>query len=147
MIIKKFKESYTMKRNIWQTFKNACVIFSAIILAFYFIGRIFLPNMSITPTATIVFFAFSIALAFVNEIFFIERLPLIVKCILHFFAALALTIVCFALSGKFAENGPAILILSFAFAVIYWIGASIALIVSGVKNKNKNKEQKYEKMF
>ena len=147
MIIKKFKESYTMKRNIWQTFKNACVIFSAIILSFYFIGRILFPNLSITPTATIVFFVLSIALAFVNELFFIERFPLIVKCILHFFATLALIIISFAVSGKFAEFGPAILIISFAFSVLYWIGAAIALIVNGARSKKKNKEQKYEKMF
>ena len=136
-----------MKRNLWQTFKNACVIFTAIIFFFYIIGIVFFPNLIPSLSTIGVFFGFSLVLAFVNEIFFINKFSLIVKCILHFFATLALILLSLAVSGKFVSNGAAILILSFAFAILYWIGASIALIINGASGKKKNIEQKYDRIF
>lgn len=147
MIIKNIKEAYTMKRNLWQTFKNACVIFTAIIFFFYLIGLIFFPDMIPSLSTIGVFFIFSLALAFVNEIFFVKKFSFIVKCLLHFFATLALILLSLAISGKFASSGFAILILSFVFAILYWIGASIAIIINGATKKKKNTEQKYDRMF
>ena len=146
IILKNIKEEYTMKRNLWQTFKNACVIFSVIIFI-YLIGLTFV-NTKIQDITTIVFlFFFSLVISFINEIFFVKRFSLIIKLIIHFFSTLAVILIGLAVSGKFAENGFAIIILSFAFAVIYWIGASVALIINGAKGEKKNTEQKYDKMF
>ena len=135
-----------MKRNLCQTFKNACVIFSAIIFI-YLIGLTFV-NTKIQDITTIVFlFLFSLIVSFINEIFYTKKFSLIIKLIIHFFSLLAVILIALAVSGKFAENGFAIIILSFAFAVIYWIGASVALIINGATGKKKNTEQKYDKMF
>ncbi len=135
-----------MKRNFWQIFKNACVIFTAIIFI-YLIGLTYMSS-KIQDITTIVFlFVFSLVISLINEIFFVKNLSLIVKLIIHFFAIVAVLLTTLGVSGKFAENGFAILILTFAFAVVYWIGATVALIVNSVLNKKKNKEQKYETMF
>lgn len=135
-----------MKRNFWQTFKNACVIFTAIIFI-YLIGLTFMNN-KIQDITTIVFlFLFSLVISLINEILFVKKFTLIIKLILHFFATLAVILIGLAVSGKLASNGFAIIILSFAFAVVYWIGATVALIANGAKGKKNNTEQKYDKMF
>lgn len=136
-----------MKRNLWQTIKNSCVIFTLIILLFYVLGVALFPKMIPSLTTIGVFFLFSIALAFINEIFFAPKLSLVVKCVIHFFATLALILISFAVTGKFAQSGAVIIILSFIYAIMYWIGAAIALIVNGKGKKKKNTEKKYEKMF
>ena len=136
-----------MKRTAWQTIKNSCVIFTVITLLFYTLGLTISKNMIPTIGNIVAFLGFSIGLAFINEIFFVKKLNMIVRLILHYFASGALVLLLFALAGAIEASGPMTIIIMFAYSLLYWIFGVIALIINKSVASKKNSSEKYESML
>lgn len=136
-----------MKRSVWQTIKNSCVIFTVITLLFYTLGLTISKDMIPTIGNIVAFLGFSLGLAFINEIFFIKKLSMVVKLILHYFATGALILLLFAIAGAIDASGPMTIIFMFAYSVLYWIGGIIALIINKSVSSKKNDNEKYESML
>ncbi len=136
-----------MKRSVWQTIKNSCVIFTVITLLFYTLGLTISKDMIPTIGNIVAFLGFSLGLAFINEIFFIKKLSMVVKLILHYFATGTLVLLLFAIAGAIDASGPMTIIIMFAYSVLYWIGGIIALIINKSVSSKKNDNEKYESML
>lgn len=127
--------------------KNGCVIFAVITLLFYSIGGIvsgaeqeFIPKLA----HIWMFFAFSVLLAFANEILKSEKFGIAARLGIHFISTAAIYFVTVVLCGGYIKNGAQTVVALTLFAVLYFIFAILYLIFTP---KKKKAQKKYEKMF
>ena len=104
-------------------------------------GQSFIPSL----THIWLFFAFSVLLAFANQILKSDRIGVAARLGIHFVCCAAIYFVTVVLCGGYIKNGAQTVVALTLFAVVYAIFAVLYLIFAP-KKKEKEK-QKYEKMF
>lgn len=133
-----------------QTVKNGCVIFTIITIISYALGTLLsFDNKAFIPTLKwiILFFVFSIVLAFANLLLGNKKISVGTRLGLHFLASATLYFVCVVLCGGFITSGAQTLIAMTFYIVLYLIFAALYAISSSGKRRKKNKTEKYESMF
>lgn len=139
-----------MKKRLWNSIKNGCVLFSVVTLITYTIGALisssdkaYIPSLK----SVYLYLFFSVVFAITCEIFRCDTIKLGLRIFLHYLSYAALCFLVIVLGGGFSESGFITLIIMFALTLIY---AAVALIVFSVisrKRKVKNEEEEYTSVF
>ena len=95
----------------------------------------------------IVLFAFSLVMAFAQDILFVKRLSFPVRLLLHFLVTMAALFVLFSIVTNDLSNATRMVFLLSGAAAVYAVGAAAALIVRAVRGGHKTDGKEYTPMF
>ena len=133
---------------LYETLKSACLIFTLIVFAFYILGNAISSEVQVlTLTNLTLFFAFSIWFALSNNLLKSNKLNVFLRVSLHFLSTVAGFFVIFVYVPGNTQNGSRAFILTVAFAALYIVFATIALAISGLRNKKKNENEEYKSVY
>lgn len=133
----------------------ACLIFTAITLVFTGIVT-FLGDMALTasmqlpgPTfsSLVGFFAYSLLISAINQIFYVKSLGFGLKLLLHYIGFIGSFLVIFLLILSDGSRTVGALILAAALTVFYLIGAAVAVAIRHVKKNAEDEKKTYKNMF
>ena len=138
-------------QKLWQILRRGTIYETGILIVFYlfsFVLPMEQPGISARNFFLILFFSMIFSLA--QEIFSFKKLHALARYAIHFATLLVCFIFIYLLAGNYAQRGPAsffvaIVLFSFAYAVI---AAISALIKSRIKEKKqKNAPSTYKKIY
>ena len=133
-----------MKKGLWNSVKNGCVLFALITVITYTVGYIisttdkaYIPSLK----SIYLYLIFSVIFGIASE------LKIGVRILLHYVITAILCFLVIVAGGGMAESGFVTLITMFVFTIIYAAAALIIYAIYSAKNKTKNNEEEYKSMF
>jgi hypothetical protein len=105
------------------------------------------PSWAPTLTAMLWFWIFSLALAALGNIFRTDKINLLFKILLHYTGTITAFILIFLVAVSNYENAAGAIMISIVLSVVYFIIASIVLLIRGVIKHTENKSERYKKQF
>ncbi len=124
-------------------FKNACVIFTFVVFAFYIMGVIAANALqTLTLSRMALVFLFSFWFAVCNKFLKFKALNVVLRIALHFASTTFGFYVIFLLIPGYTKNQSSSFALMIAFVLVYAIvTAAYVLIRSAINKKNKQDEE------
>jgi hypothetical protein len=140
-------KKYTILIN---TLKNACVMFTIVILALYSAGKAFSTDeLKWIPTFTMVWMVlvFSLSVNLAGLLLRLERFNLVIRIILHYATVAVVFYFVFLLWGGFGSEGNLVIGLMFVYTVVYAVAAAVILVMKKPWKKNEQKASEYKSML
>ena len=139
-----------MKKGLWNSVKNGCVLFALITVITYTVGYIisttdkaYIPSLK----SIYLYLIFSVIFGIASELLRYNKLKIGVRILLHYVITAILCFLVIVAGGGMAESGFVTLITMFVFTIIYAAAALIIYAIYSAKNKTKNNEEEYKSMF
>jgi len=143
---------YTMNKKLLSSFikvfKNACVIFTFVVFAFYIMGVIAsnaLQTLTISRMALV--FAFSFWFALCNLFLSFKSLNVVLRIALHFISSTFGFYVIFLLIPGYTKNQSSSFALVIAFVIAYAIIGSVCGLIRSALNKKDKQEEEYNSIY
>lgn len=147
---KKLKELVFMQK-LWQILRRGMVYETGILIIFYlFSFMVPMKQPGISAPKFFLILGFSLLLTFAQEIFTIQKMPLIARYALHFGALLTSFILLYVLAGLYKAKGPSSFFVSIVLFILGYV--IVALPIAMIRAKLKAEEQKkkpstYKKIY
>ena len=135
-------------KDLLHAFRTACTTFTFIIFAVYFIVSILDKTTFPFPIKSIPWvFLVSIWFAFLNLVFEIKKLDLIVRTVLHFIAYTIGFYFVMHFIEDYNDNSSIAFVSTVLFATLYLIIALAIFLVNHLIHRKKNEEEDYTPAF
>ncbi|MBP3591535.1 MAG: DUF3021 family protein [Clostridia bacterium] len=138
-------------QKLWHILRRGMVYETGILVIFYLFSFVLpLEQPGIGAVYFFLILTFSMILSLAQELFSVQRLPLLARYALHFAALLTSFILLYIVTGNYAQRGPSsffVAIVLFAFGYVI-----VALPIALIRGKMKAKKQKstpstYQKIY
>ncbi len=128
--------------------KNACIIFTVTVFAFYFMGSLMSnAQQTLTLSKMVLVFVFSLWFALCNLFLNFKNLNIIIRIALHFVSSTFGFYVIFLLIPGYAENQAGAFALTIGFILLYVIVATLIGIVRKLTTKESQKDNEYKSIY
>ncbi len=129
---------------------HGCVYYTIVSLLLYLGGLLFstierewIPTLDMLLLLLLFTLSFSAA----NQMVLLAKIPTAVKLLIHYAVTLLVFYIVFIRWGGFSDSGSAVLVLLFAFTLVYGIGALIFGIVRHIRAGAANRRTEYADQF
>ena len=131
--------------------RRACIYFTVFQFAVTAIFQITAQNggrgQFLIFTVELAVFAFSVALAFAEDILRINNLSLYLRILLHFLCCAAAVILLFRIVAGDMFRANSLLFIAAGFILLYAVAAAVVLIIKRIKDGKKSDESEYTSQF
>jgi len=137
-------------QRIRTVLSHACIYFTTASLALYTGGmlasgieREWIPTLEMMYMV----FCFSLLFSLANQTVLPSSLPGVLKLILHYAVTTLIFYVIFIVWGGFSKSPSTVLVILFAYTLVYAIGALVVFLVKYTTGNTKKNKISYEKQF
>ena len=138
----------TFLKSISEVIKQACVIFTCIVFAFYIFADITNGSNSVLTLKMLsLLFLAAIWFAMTDVLLVNKNLNIVLRVALHFISSTVGFYLIFIYLSGYAKKSSKSFILIIAFSIVYILIASVVLTIRHFIMKNKSEKEDYESIY
>ncbi|MDD6799997.1 MAG: hypothetical protein PUE85_06250 [Firmicutes bacterium] len=137
-----------MKKILFYFVYPACLYFTIIMIVFGLFATLGgFPQYAPTLTAMLWFLLFSMAVAAADKIFFLKKINIFFRVLMHYAAVIISFLLVFVVAVSNYSNAGGAFLLIIVLSILYFFFAALYFIFRGVSTAKKRDETKYKNQF